>query len=192
MALVKRTGVSIVAALVAATMAVSGAYANDDARFEVRRASTTLTDNVFFLNAELYYRLSPQAIEALDNGVNLTVDVEIEILRSRRWRIDPEVAALKQSFQLAFNALSRRYVVLNLNSGAQRSYSSLNASLTAMGQIAELPVIDAALLDSEGRYIIRIRSVLDQQKLPGSLQLLAFWSDGYRLESDWYSWILSE
>jgi len=33
--------------------------------------------------------------------------------------------------------------------------------------------------------------VLDQNTLPGPLRLLAFWSSGFRLESDWYVWILN-
>jgi len=30
--------------------------------------------------------------------------------------------------------------------------------------------------------------VLDQKTLPGPLQVFAFWSGGFSLESDWYEW----
>ena len=162
------------------------------ASFEVRSAGSRLQDNIYVVNATIEYNLSPQAVEALNNGIPLTFDVEIEINRSRRWWFDAQVAPLTQSFELKLNALSNRYVLRNLNSGQQRSYSTLFAALGAMGRIVELPLIDAGLLEPDANYRIRIRAVLDQQRLPGPLQMLAFWSDGYRLESDWYSWTLNE
>jgi len=162
------------------------------AGFEVRNAVSRLDGNVYFLNATIDYELSPQAIEAINSGVPLTFDLEIEVLRIRRWWFDAQIAPLKQSFELKFNALSKRYVLQNLNSGQQESYSTLYAALGAMGRIVELPVVDISLLDPGARYKIRIRAVLDQQRLPGPLQMLAFWSDGYRLESDWFSWTLNE
>jgi len=164
----------------------------NDGLFEVRSASTRLNNGVYYLNATIDYQLSSQAIEAVDNGVPLTFDLEIEISRSRRWWFDPEIAQLKQSFELRYNALSRRYVVLNVNSGEQKSYSTLYAALADMGRLVDVPVVDTALIESGVSHYVRLRAVLDQQRLPGALQMLAFWSDGYRLESEWYSWTLND
>ena len=55
----------------------------------------------------------------------------------------------------------------------------------------DLPIIDAALLDQDVRYAVSIRAVLDQNTLPGPLRMIAFWSSGFRLESEWYVWKLS-
>lgn len=163
-----------------------------DGLFEIRSASTRTDNGVVYLTALAHYGLSPQAVAAVESGVALTFDFEIQILRSRRWRVDPLEASLTQSFSLKFNALSQRYVLRNLNGGAQRSFSTLLSALSVMGRVTDIPVIDAAVLKPEGRYIIRVRSVLDQQKLPAPLQALAFWSDGYRLESDWFAWTLRD
>jgi len=166
--------------------------AADKGMFEVRTATSRLDEGIYYLNATIDYDLSPQAIDALNSGIPLTFDLEIEISRSRKWWFDPEVALLTQSFQLTFNALSRRYVVRNLNSGVQQSYSTLYSALGDMGRIVDIPIIDTAILEDDLTHLVRIRAVLDQQRLPGPLQMLAFWSDGYRLESDWYSWSLSD
>ncbi len=88
--------------------------------------------------------------------------------------------------------MSERYLVRNLNSGEQKSYATLFSALNDMGRVVELPVIDAALLEPNARYEIRLRAVLDQNTLPGPLRLIAFWSEGFRLESDWYRWTLRE
>ena len=53
-------------------------------------------------------------------------------------------------------------------------------------------MIDAALLQPKSRYEMRMRAVLDQNTLPGPLRLVAFWGDSFRLESEWYSWMLRD
>jgi hypothetical protein len=68
----------------------------------------------------------------------------------------------------------------------------LFSALAGLGRIADLPVIDAALLDPEASYRMRLRAVLDQNTLPGPLRLIAFWSSGFRLASDWYGWTIKE
>ena len=61
-----------------------------------------------------------------------------------------------------------------------------------MGRVVDLPVIDVSILDRDATYEIGLRAVLDQNTLPGPLRLFAFWSSGFRLESDWYVWTLSD
>jgi hypothetical protein len=161
-----------------------------DGLFEIRSASTRIEDDVIYLTSDAHYGLSPQAIAALESGVALTFDFEVQILRSLRWRIDPIEASLKLSFNLKFNALSQRYILLNLNSGTQRTFSTVLMALNTMGSVVDIPMIDTGVLDPDRAYVIRVRNVLDQQKLPAPLQALAFWSDGYRLESDWFAWLL--
>lgn len=168
----------------------SAAFAQDGA-FEVRSASSRLYDGVFFATARIDYRLSDDALEALDSGVALTVQLQIEVRRARRFWLDAEVATLRQDYALSFQPLSDRYVVKNINSGEQDSFATLFSALNNMGRIVDLPIIDASLLNPDAKYEIALRAVLDQNTLPGPLRLIAFWSRGFRLASDWYVWPLS-
>jgi hypothetical protein len=168
------------------------AMAADKGRFEIRSADSSLVDGVYFATARIDYRLSPEALKALESGITLTIQLQIEVLRSRRFWPDKTVASLHQDYQLSFHPLTARYVVMNSNSGQQSSFFTLPAALNHLGRVADLPIIDAALLDAKSAYRIDMRAVLDQDTLPGPLQMLAFWSDGFRLESDWYRWKLSE
>jgi hypothetical protein len=163
-----------------------------DGSFEVRSASSELIDGVYFANARIDYRLSNEALEALDSGVALTVQLQIELRRQRRFWLDSEVATLSQDYSLSFQPLSDRYVVKNLNSGEQDSFATLFSALNNMGRIVDLPMIDAALLDPDSNYEIALRAVLNQNTLPGPLRLIAFWSSGFRLASDWYVWRLND
>ena len=163
-----------------------------DGSFEIRSASTRLNDGVYFATARIDYRLSSDALAALDSGVALTVQLQIELSRKRRFWPDNDVATLSQAYSLSFQPLSDRYVVKNLNSGEQDSFATLFSALNNMGRVVDLPVIDVALLDPDLNYEIALRAVLDQNTLPGPLRLIAFWSSGFRLASDWYRWPLND
>jgi len=159
--------------------------------FEIRHAESRLYRGVWLANALIDFRLSDEALVALDNGVVLTIELQIRLNRVRRFWFDKETATLGQRFELSYQPLSERYVVHNLNSGKQDSFATLFSALNSLGRIVDLPIIDAALLDADEQYEIAIRAVLDQNTLPGPLQLLAFWGSGFRLESDWYTWMLN-
>ena len=53
------------------------------ADFQVLSAATRLDGNVYRLNAKLQYVLSAAAREALENGVPLTVAIDMEVRRRR-------------------------------------------------------------------------------------------------------------
>lgn len=166
--------------------------AQEIGRFEVRSAEVTLRENVYYLDARVQYRLSDEVREALESGVSLTIELQIEVTRQRRFLPDSNVASLNQRYQLMYLALSDRYVVHNLNSGEQASFATLFAALNHLGRVMDLPVIDAALVSSDGPYNVRVRAVLDTRSFPGPLRLLIFWGDGWRIESDWYQWRLKD
>jgi hypothetical protein len=165
----------------------------DPGFFEVLSAMAELRNGVYFLNAEIAYRLSTEARDALNSGVPLGIRLDVEILHPRRWWFDNENAALRQAYQLEYHALSERYIVLNVNSGDQASFGSLPAALEHLGQVERLPLIDAAVLDDGRGYDIRLRAVLDEEQFPGPLRLLAFWRRDWSIASEWYRWpLLSE
>jgi len=192
----RRFGTGVIGSLTLALIALgaqSQASAQDDpGRFEVRSASVELSDGVYYLDAWVEYRLSTEAREALDAGVALTLETEVEFQRIRRFWLDDQEAGLRQGYELRYHALSERYLVVNLNSGEQNSYATLFSALNSLGRITELPLIDASLLDAESNYEIRIRAVLSTEDIPGPLRLLVFWRRDWSLESEWYTWLLDE
>ncbi len=161
-----------------------------DGHFEVRRASAEVVEGVYYLNADIEYRLSQAAREALESGVPLTVELQIEVTRKRRLLPDPDVAALRQKYQLQYHALSERYIVKNLNSGEQESFPTIGSALDRLGRVEGLPILDEALLDDDKPYEIRLRAGLDLREFPGPLRLLVFWLDEWQLVSEWFTWQL--
>jgi hypothetical protein len=165
---------------------------DDPGRFEVLSAGVELKGGVYYLDAWLEYRLSSGARDALESGVPLTIEIEVEFLHSRRFWLDDTEASLRQAYQLQFHALSQRYLVLNRNTGEQNSFANLFSALNFLGRVTELPLIDAALLEPDEPYEVRVRTVLSTEDFPGPLRLLTFWRRDWSLRSEWYTWPLDE
>jgi len=146
--------------LFAAGMVVRPAQAGDG-RFEVRSAHSRLESGVYYATARIDYRLSKEVIDALDSGITLTIQLQIEISRVRHFFPDENIASLVQDYELSYQPLTQQYVVKNLNRGSRSAHLTLFSALRFMGKVSDLPVIDAALLQPGQRYQIEIRAVLD-------------------------------
>ena len=77
------------------------------AGFEVRAASTRLEQGVYRLNASIEYRFSNAALDALRNGVPLTVELQMEVRRRRPWVWDETVYTLAQRYRIEYRPLRR-------------------------------------------------------------------------------------
>ena len=158
--------------------------------FEVRSASTRLVGGVHTLDARLQLVLSSEALEALSSGVALTIELQLQLIRSRRFWWDDDAAELAWRYELQYRPLSQRYIVRNLNSGDQDSFATLYSALNNLGRVQDIPFIDDALLDPNENYRLRLRALLNTQQYPAPLRLLFFWRDEWQLESEWYEWLL--
>jgi hypothetical protein len=173
-----------------ACLAWQPAAAQEGGSVAVRSADSRLVDGVHRVDARLQYVLSDEALDALESGVPINVELQFEVIQNRRFWLDKVAAELSVNYQLLFNALSRRYVVRNLNTGEQDSYATLYSALNNLGRIISLPVIDEALLRDDRGHRIRMRAVVDVKDYPAALRLIAFWRDDWRITSDWYAWRL--
>jgi hypothetical protein len=155
---------------------------------EVTRASIALDEGVYALDVDLALNLPGGARRAIEAGLALRLNYEIEIDRVRRYLPDPGVASLVQNYELSYHALSQRYLLRNLNSGEQQDFGGLPAALDRLGSLRGLPLIDASLLDAGTTYEIRIRADLTLRSAPDTLSWLLFWTDDWSATSDWYAW----
>lgn len=160
--------------------------------FTVRSVETHLHDRVYLLDASIDYQFSNAALEALRNGVPLIVLLDIQVEQERSWWLNKTIAELQQGYLLLYHALTEKYIVNNLNSGAQENYDRLNAAITALGKVKDLPILDSQLATSGNRYVVRLKTHLDLESLPAPMRPLAYISSAWRLESDWYKWPLQQ
>jgi hypothetical protein len=160
-------------------------------RFSVLEASTRLVDEVYLLDARIAFDFSADAIEALDNGVPLVVELQIEVYEPRELLWDSSVATLYRRHRIEYRALADRYVVTNLNTGEVSNHTNLPAALAQLGRVHDFPMLDRRLLRVGVSYRARLRARLDVEALPLPLRPVAYLSSTWDLTSAWHDWLLT-
>ncbi|MEJ2522940.1 MAG: DUF4390 domain-containing protein [Gammaproteobacteria bacterium] len=179
------------AILVALVLAVALVPRAEAAGFvQVLKASMSLRDGVWYLDADVAWSPSEAAREALDSGVTLDVILRVAVSERRRFLWDPDVAELEQRYELQYHALTQRFILRNLNSGQQRTFATLDAALRALSEVRQLPVLDDALLDDDEQYDVGLKAEMDMKQLGGPLALISFLWNDWQLESEWERWPL--
>ena len=159
-------------------------------RLEVASASVALDEGVFELDARLDLAIPEAGRRAIEAGLTLELDYQIEIARVRRYLPDDAVASLQQRFELSYHALSQRYLLRNLNTGEQQDFGTLHAALDRLAEVRGLPLLDSSLLEPGSTYEFRVRAALNLRTAPDSLSWLRFWTDDWSATSEWYAWTL--
>lgn len=178
-----RAGLALVLLLVALPPAIAAPV------FEVHEARTRLAKGVYLLDARADIALDADTIEALQSGVPLTIIVEMEVLRERAV-VNERIARVTARYRLEVHALSGQYVVTDLAIGASRSFRSYDRAIEHLGHLRDFPLFDAALLQDDQRYVLRIRARLDIEALPSPMRLVAYFDSLWRLPGSWSDWEL--
>jgi len=171
------------------SLAATSAFAQQQQQqMRIRSAYVETFESVYLLNATIDFDLPEGARRAIRDGVPLTLTLEINVQRGRRFWLDDTIATLEQHYELVFHALSERYLVRNLNSGEQSTFSTLESALDYLRVIDDLPILDGVLIEKGRRYEIGLRASLDVRTMPDTLRFVLFWTDDWRQRSEWYTW----
>jgi hypothetical protein len=146
-----------------------------------------LQDGSYQLNADIRYDFSEQALEALANGVPLTLQLHLQLRREGAWLWERDVVDRRMSLQLRYHSLAALYQLVDLESGHQQSFATRDAALTALGEIRALAVIEQKKLEQGESYRLQLRTILDIDALPLPLRSMAYISPSWNLSSDWGS-----
>lgn len=158
--------------------------------FFVEDVKTRLKDDRYVLNGRVDYNLSDTALEALDNGVPITMRVHVKVRRKNAWPWEPRIVHQQFPFVIRFQALSEKFQVENVVADQVRDYVTREAAIEALGDIVELPIINASELKSSEPYEIKVFAELDKDSLPLPLRPLAYFKSSWKLSSKWTRWPL--
>jgi hypothetical protein len=186
-----RHGRQLLAALLAVAALVSPLRVPADeqsAGFTVTEIDTQKSDQSYLLDARVDIKLNTGPKEALENGIPLVFELQVQTLEKHTWFWDIVLAEYKQDRQVQFHALTRTYLVKDLATGAQRSYLKLEDALQAAGFLHNFPVLDYDRVKNDQRYAVRLRGSLDIEALPTPVRLLAYVSSAWDMDSEWYQW----
>ncbi len=163
------------------------ARAQDAGRFEVRNAYVELVNESWQLDVRLDLALADAAQHAFEEGVPLTLKLEVEGSLERRLLPDNTVVSLTRKWQIAYDAIAERFVVTDIRSGTHVSHASQAEALEALARISGLEVADTGTLPADGRFDMRVRATIEIGDLPAAVQMLLFWKNWSR-STEWYAW----
>lgn len=164
-------------------------WAGESGEFRIEDAHAWSADGAYLLDAQFSIELSSGAREALDNGVPLVFELQVQIVKKHTWWWDVVTVELKQSRQLQYHALSQSYLVKDLDAGTQGNYRRLEDALHAAGAIRNLFLTDLQMAAGKG-FNIHLRGSLDIESLPTPVRLPAYVSSAWDMKSEWYAWPL--
>lgn len=160
--------------------------------FDVLSAISYTRNNNILVDADLKMDFSDEAVEALENGIPLTVVVEVKVLRKRDWWLDVAIKASQKIFEFRYHPLTNVHQVKNLATGERYSFNTRQQALDVLGTIRSAQLIEIDKLDNKSSYYIMMRAFLDTSRLPAALRQIAALSPAWRLESQWYQWQLND
>ncbi len=163
---------------------------NHEGYFDVRSADTVLVEQKQMLDARLQLFLSDEALNALNSGVSLTIELNIELLRIRRFLPDDKETELSFQYEIEYRPLSQRYIVRDVRNASQESYSTLFSALNRLGRIQNLFLFDSKSLIPDANYRLRLQALLSTKQYSAPLRMLFFWRSQWDIKSRWYEWQL--
>ena len=182
----RHPGLASIAAIWFAAAALC-ASAADEGRFEIRNAYVETIEGAWQLDVRLDLGLSEAARQAFDEGVPLTLLLEVEATTARRFLPDDTVVSLSREWQLAYDAIADRFLVTDPASGEQVSHATRTEALEALAHISKLQFADTKQLPTDGRFEMRVRASVEIGDLPAAIKMLLFWKSWSR-STDWYVW----
>lgn len=158
----------------------------------VKNAEIALQGDSYLLSADIDYRLSVRAKEALENGVPLYWDIHIKTLEHRDYFWDSTLVSAVIRYRIQYHALLNMYRVRNEDSHELYNFSTLSAALGLMSTLRDYRVLNKASYVSGKRYAVGIKVTLDRDALPLPLRPVAYTNPQWYLSSDWTLWPLTK
>ncbi len=158
--------------------------------FRVSELSAQLVEGTYVMNTRIEYHFSDRVLEALDNGVPLTMEVIVRLRDSDAWWWQSDLLKRRLRYQIRYLSLSSVYQVVDLQSGTQQNFVTLESALDALGDIPPLPLMKQGELAHGKHYLLSVKAELDIEALPLPLRPMAYLTPSWNLSSEWRTWLL--
>lgn len=159
-----------------------------ESNISISELTTKHVDNKIVVNCSVTYDVHDKVEIALNNGIQMTFSLVVELRRDRGYWPDNTVAAVNKNFVIKYHALSEHYVVMNVGEEVERSFPSLKTAFINQGLIEDIDLASLDLLIKDEQYYIRARASLLSEKLPLPLRVKSYFSADWRPSTGWTRW----
>ena len=153
-----------------------------DYGFAINNVSVSRAYQSLNVHLQQDLQLSRQAREALEHGVTLTINLEMELRNDNKMIV---VRRDARRFQLRYLPLSERYQLSKEETDELQTFSRLRHLLATFDDL-NVQLSTGPL--PPGAYELRTRIRLDESRLPAPMQLPAWFSPQWQHDSEWSVW----
>ncbi len=136
----------------------------------------TRNEEGLLLSFAARFQLAPAVEDALQKGVPLFFEAQVEVFRDRWYWRDKRVSSVTRTWRLAYQPLTRKYRVTF--GGLSQHYDNLSDALAAVSRTANWKLAEPSQLD-DGRHYVEFSYQLDTTQMPRPMQI------GIGGQSDW-------
>ena len=145
-------------------------------------------DDEILVACVVNYDIHDKVEIALDNGIQMTFSLLIELRQDRGYWPDATVATVNKSFNVKYHALSEHYVVMDVDNAVEKSFPRLRDAFVNQGQFENISLASLGLLLDEEEYYVRAKAFLSSENLPLPLRVKSYFSADWRPSSGWTRW----
>lgn len=161
----------------------SNALANN--KFNVRNVFYSSQSTELIIISQLDLTLSNQLIDAINNGV--AISIAVEYAKPKKNIIGTKYDILARStYEIERHSLSNRYLMRSIKTGKTDIFNSIQSALDSLGSSLKQSVQYTQNIDE-----LAVRCFVDKFRLPGPLRFKAFFSKSWSPSSRWSIWPLN-
>lgn len=153
---------------------------------EVTTVVAEFINDILHVSTAQRLDFSDDALKALESGVPLTLEFNVEVRRERRYLWDKVLSETTQRYRIERHSISDRYLVTNVATGDRSSFYSVLDAIESLEQVDKLPVAERSALPANEPVLVALQIRLDKDSLPAPIRATAWFSAGWRMESDWF------
>ncbi len=157
--------------------------------FKIEAVETHAIGDELVMDLHFSPQLSPVALEALDNGVPLTLEVYLQVRSSTAWIWDSSLVDRRLRYGIRYQPLAGQYLVGPV-SGTGHSYVTRDAAIAALGDLRNIPLLKRSELKDGIKYEIDLKVSLDIEDLPLPLRPMAYLLPSWKHSTGWTTWPL--
>ena len=135
----------------------------------------------------LFLDLGSEPTKALVNGIPLTINLNVLLIKESAWPWRINAAEGQYPFRIQYHALSNRYTLLQPVAGEFQAFTSLYEMLSSIRQVTLQEQIPTGVNQTDP-ISIQVQLKLDRDLLPGPLKLAALFLPSWQLDSGWQQW----